>query len=243
MARTASLAVAAIAIVALSGCATAGPPGTSSSPSSPATPASSAEATPSASDEPAGIDTSDWLEYATRDGDMTYRYPADWTLTSSAEQIPEAGTNRWYDSASLTAPNGQTLLRSSDYVDIGGACGEAYQFPFEVLATEPADAQGLASGQAPQITTVALGTDDGRWTFGVGITSIDRLPEPGATGCAWYFVHASSVAGVSIGTSLMMASIEDDPLWTVDTLDDATAYMQTDEYATILEILRSVRTR
>ncbi|WP_137756708.1 hypothetical protein [Agrococcus sp. SGAir0287] len=231
-------ATAAIALLAVAGCAPASDEavGESSQPS----PSPSAEPSTSASDD--GIDTSDWLEYSTHDGDMTYRYPADWTLESeSVESSPEMG-GRWFDDASLTAPNGQVLLQSSDFVDIGGACGEDDQFPIEVLASEPADVQPLVEGETPQITTVALGTADGRWTFGVGITSADRLPAPDSTGCGWYFVHGSSDGGVSIGTHFVMASGEDDPLWTVDTLDDAEAYMETEEYATLLEILRSVRT-
>lgn len=238
----ATVATAAIALLAIAGCAPASDDevGESSQPSPSPSTEPSTEPSPSASDE--GIDTSDWLEYSTHDDDMTYRYPADWTLESSSEESPAEAGGRWFDEASLTAPNGQELLQSSDFVDIGGACGDDFQFPIEVLASEPADVEALVEGDVPQITTVALGTDDGRWTFGVGITSTDRLPEPGDTGCAWYFVHGSSDGGVSIGTSLMIASIEEDPLWTVDTIDDATAYMETDEYATILEILRSVRT-
>lgn len=237
--RAALVAIAALAVpLVLAACAPAADDevvGDSSQPS----PSSSAEPTPTAAE---GIDTSEWLAYSTHDGDMTYRYPADWTLASESVESPADAGGRWFDSATLTAPNGQQLLQSSDFVDIGGACGEDYQFPVEVLASEPADVQALGAEETPQITTVALGTDDERWTFGVGITSVDRLPEAGATGCSWYFVHGSSDGGVSIGTHFMMASIEDDPLWTVDSLDDAMAYMQTDEYATILEILRSVET-
>lgn len=237
MHRIAPVTIAALALVALVGCAPAADPLASDAPSTPASPQPTASTLPEPSTQPEGIDTSDWLEYSTRDGDMAYRYPSDWTLESTADAIPGGGSNRWYDSASLTAPSGQRLLQSSDYVDIGGACGEDYQFPMEVLASEPAEASTLEGQHTAELTTVAIGTDDGRWTFGVGITASELLPEPGETGCGWYFVHG----GASIGTHFLIASIEDDPLWTVDTLDDAEAYMETDEYATILEILRSVR--
>ncbi len=241
MTRTIPVATAALALLALVGCAAgAAEPSASPAPSSSASaPESSATSAPS--EEPAGIDTSGWLEYATHDGDLTYRYPADWTLESESVQDPNDASSRWYDTASLTAPNGQQLLQSGDFVDIGGACGEDDRYPIEILADEPADVDPQPADGEPRIVSVALGTDDGRWIFGMGIASPERLPAPGSTACGFYFVHGSSDGGLSVGTHFMMASIGDDPLWTVDTLDDARAYMETDEYATILEILRSVR--
>jgi hypothetical protein len=236
--RTAPLA-AVIALVVLVGCAQPAEPAVSSAPPS-ASSEPGGDAAPSPT--PEGIDTSDWLTYATHDGDMTYRYPADWTLESEAQFFsPDADRDdvedpyaRYMDAAVLTAPNGQALLHSYDFVDLGGACGgpETFQ-PVELLATEP-----LAASADTTIVTAALRSVDGRWTFGMGLVSGDVST---IDTCVVQFTTGSSDGGLFLGTSPTIASNGDDPLWTVDTLDDARAYMETEEYATILEILRSVR--
>ena len=107
-----------------------------------------------------------------------------------------------------------------------------------MLAAEPGPGTGLADGGATSIATVALGTVDGRWRVGVGITGEASLDA--AETCAVDFVAGSSDGGVSMGTHFQLDAVGDDVLWTVDTLDDARAYLETAEYATILEILRSV---
>lgn len=262
MARTASIAAAALALLVLTACSDPAAPTPSVSTPSVSTPSADpdpergpsepapSEPAPSSPAPSERVDTSAWLTYSTHDGDMTYRYPADWTLTSeSTFASPDAGRDdvvdpyeRWMDSSTLTAPNGQRLLASYDFVDIGGACPPEHRLPIEVLATEPASAAPLTDGEETVIATVAVARPDGRWTFGIGVTSTDHLPAEGV-GCGVYLVAASSDGGFSIGTHLTVGSYEEtDALWTIASLDDAHAYMQTAEYATLLEILRSVRT-
>lgn len=250
MSRPVTIVAAVATLLALTGCAGAAAPAPSA-PTSSSTPSASAStdptAGPSASADPL-VMTDDWLEYATSDGSVSFRYPPTWTLEADSELFaPDAGRadvqdpyERWMDSATLTAPNGQQLLAMHDFVDVGGACGGS-TFPLEVLATEPARAEPLTTDDGdPVIATVALGTDDDRWRVGVGITSSGSIERPEA--CRVYFVGSSSDGGVSFGTHFQLNSGGDDPLWTVDSLDDARAYMQNDEYATIIEILRSFET-
>jgi len=230
-ARPSLAVVVAIAVpIMLSGCASASDGddmGASSQPSS------SPSAEPTSSDAQA-IDTSDWLEYSTHDGDMTYRYPADWALESESVQSVEE-SERWFDDASLVAANGQTLLRSADFVDIGGYCDAPMQGT--LLHSEPADVDDL-DGEPAMIAVVAF--DGPPAVFAMGITSAAWIAEDGQFGCPFYFVFRTSDGGVSMGTHFQVSS--DDPLWVVDSLEDAQAYMETDEYATLLEILRSVET-
>lgn len=186
------------------------------------------------------MDTSTWLEFATADDSVSFRYPGDWALESDSEQIGSEEENvdpdaRWMDWAELTAPNGQQLLAFYDFIDIGGACGGDSVQPLEVLATEATSARTLDGGDAV-IATVALGTVDGRWRVGVGITQPEYLDRPT---CAVYFVGGSADGGVGFGTHFQLTSSGEDPLWTVDSLDDARAYLETDEYSTVMEILRS----
>ncbi|MBO1770900.1 hypothetical protein [Agrococcus sp. TF02-05] len=172
--------VAALGALLLTGCAA----GAQAEPSALATPhadpaasaAPVASASPTASGDARAVDTGDWLAFATERGSVSFRCPPRWTLEAESElfapdaertdvQVPH---ERWMDSATLTALNGQQLLAMHDFVDIGGGpCGELR--PLEVLAVEPS-------------------------------------------------------------------------LWTIDSLDDAGSYMETDEYATIVEILGSYRT-
>ncbi|MCH1884083.1 hypothetical protein [Agrococcus sp. ARC_14] len=148
---------------------------------------------------------------------------------------------RWTDSATLTAPNGQQLLAMYDFVDIGGTCGEGSLQTLEVLASEPAQPVGTLDSEGESvIATVALGTVDDRWRVGIGITDEVRLEAEHT--CVVYFVSGSSDGGVGFGTHFQMGSTGEDALWTVDSLDDARAYMEAQEYRTIVEILRSFET-
>ncbi|GAA1422242.1 hypothetical protein [Agrococcus citreus] len=243
-AATAALLLSALLV----GCAgAAGAP--SEAPSADPAPSASPSPSPSPSGTPqadAGvIDTTSWQEFATDDGSIAFRYPADWALEAESERFaPDEGRDdvddpfvRWMDSATLTAPNGQQLLQMTDFIDIGGTCGDVSE-PVEVLATETGAGTALADASATSIATVALGTVDDRWRVGVGITGDEWLDATET--CAISFVLGSSDGGVSIGTHFELAAGGEDALWTVDTLDDARAYMETAEYATILEILRSV---
>ena len=83
------------------------------------------------------------------------------------------------------------------------------------------------------LATYALGTTDGRWNVGVGLTAPERF-EHGST-CSVDNIASSFAAGTDFGTTSRPGA-----LWTVDSLDDARASMETAEYATIVEILRSV---
>ncbi|WAC66767.1 hypothetical protein OVA14_03045 [Agrococcus sp. SL85] len=241
------LAAAAVAVLALAGCAQPAAEPTEAPTTAPTSQAPEPTTEPTATEDPTAIDTSDWLTYETTDSDASFRYPADWTLESDAELFaPDADRDdvqdpyeRTMDSATLTAPNGQQLLALADFVDIGGACG-GIVFPFEVLAQEPSEAAALDGGGSV-IATVAIGTETDRWIMGIGITDAERLEYEEA--CTTYFVAGSSDGGVGFGTHFQMGSTDDDPLWSIDSLDDARAYMETDEYRTILEILRSFEVR
>ncbi|WP_092503239.1 hypothetical protein [Agrococcus jejuensis] len=245
MARTAPLVgIAAALLVALAGCVpadaeSASDASASPAPSATATPEPSAEPTPSASEAPEGIDTSDWVEYASPEGDLTFRHPSDWTLeTTRSEPMSGVGPtgNRSLDSVEITAPNGQQLLTSYDFVDIGGWCDAP--MTGELLHSEPIGLESPTGDETPVIAAIAFDGDP--MIFAMGITAAERIGPDGTFGCPFYFVLGTSDGGTSMGTHFQVSN--DDPLWNIASLDDATAYMETDEYATILEILRSVRT-
>lgn len=243
-----------VMLLAISGCAADAATEPTEAPTAPAIetpaaaetlpeePAMSAEAPVADADADAAPETSDWLDYATDDGSVSFRYPADWALAVSASPVDLVDRERSLDSATLTAPNGQQLLAFYDFVDIGGACGsEHYVRPLEVLAREAVDVPTLGEEGRSVLATIALGTVDERWTVGVGITQEAYIDAPET--CVVYFVAASSDGGLGFGTHFQLGTHGEDALWTVDSLDDARAYMETDEYRTIVEVLRSFEAR
>lgn len=237
MSRPLAITAAVAALLALTGCAGAAAPAPSEPAASfTAAPSASAPTDPSA--EPSAsaaplVMTDDWLEHASSDGSVSFRYPPTWTLEATAEPHPDPDELPW-EAATLTAPNGQELLRMAQFPDIGGSC-EA-PLAFDVLAVEPAASMPFEQEDDAVIATVAVPIGE-RWEMGIGITSTTRSE---GAGCQLYFVGMSSAHPVSMGTHFSMP--REDPLWMVDSLDDARAYMETDEYATIIEILRSFET-
>lgn len=248
---TAALALTAL----LAGCAgpATEPTESATAPQASAVPSEEPGPTPTTTaDADAGvIDTTTWVEWESSDGFASLRHPADWEALSGSSDPPEAfrDVNPVLDSVELTAPNGQMLVGLWDYVDVGGACDAESIQPIEVLAIEETDlpfdraaAQAEIDGSSPGadvasrrpvLATYALGTTDGRWNVGVGLTTPERF-EYGST-CSVYNIASSFAAGTDFGTTSQPGA-----LWTVDSLDDARAYMGTAEYATIVEILRSV---
>lgn len=248
------LTAAALATALLSGCAGLGalaPPSPTSTSAAPSrAPMPTPDPATSSSSDPgraAAVATDGWLEYVSTDGTASFRYPPSWTLDAQSERFaPDADRDdvqdpyvRWFDSATLTAPNGQQLLAMHDFVDVGGSCDAPV--PLEVLSTEPAAARPLDEEDEAIIATVALRAGEGHWKMGIGVTGAAWID--GDEACTVYFIGGSSEGGVGFGTHFQMSLGERDPLWSVDSLDDARAYMETDEYATIIEILRSYRTR
>lgn len=251
--RAATAALALTALVA--GCAApATEPAEPTEPpmSAPSTPSATATAAPTERAAAGGgvIDTTTWVEWVSSDGFTSLRHPADWDAASESVEPPEAfrDINPVLDSVELSAPNGQMLVGLWDYVDVGGMCDAESVRAIELLALEetdlPFDRAGAQAeidewfpgedveGRRPVLATYALGTVDGRWNVGVGLVEARRMQHE-----TCYVYNIASTFGA--GTAFEVTTAPD-PLWTVDTLDDARAYMETAEYATILEILRSV---
>ncbi|MCH1884081.1 hypothetical protein [Agrococcus sp. ARC_14] len=78
----------------------------------------------------------------------------------------------------------------------------------------------------------------------MGITDAERLREP--IGCPFYFIVGGPAADgelggiLTFGSEAQVTGIGDADVWIVDSLDDANAYIETDEYATLQQILLSL---
>lgn len=251
--RAATTALALTAML-LAGCAapaaepTTAPTATTTAPTAVPAPTDTATASPDAA---AGvIDTTSWVEWVSSDGYTSLRHPVEWVAETTTESAPEdfRDVNNVIDSVELTAPNGQMLVGLWDFVDVGGLCDEGSVQPVEMLALEetalPFDRAAAQAeidewfpgedveDERPVLATYALGTVDGRWNFAVGYTSAGQMERDA---CRVYNIAGTFAAGTAFDVTSAP-----NPLWTVDSLDDARAYMETTEYATILEILRSV---
>lgn len=222
-------------------------PTASDSPSAAPSPSPTASATPAA-DPMAG-----WQLIQPESGRTQFRIPADWSADVSFEELDGEPV----DGVVVRRPDGQPLLRFSQAPgDVGGSCtvegsdGLSTFAPREgvlldevpiVLGTQGSPLEDLAVG------AVAVELDDGSWLFGMGITAEARLQEP--LGCPFSFVAGGPAASdelgglLAFGTQPQLAVEPDGAIWVVESLDAAWAYVETDEYATLKSILRSLETR
>lgn len=238
-------ATAALALTALlAGCAAPGaptPPATDPGPSV-ASHSSPPSAQPTATQ--AAGPMADWQVVRPESGRTQFRIPAGWSADMTFEEV----YGEPVDGVIIRRPDGQQQLRFSQAIgDVGGICAvegpdgisRPVQPAGELLDTAPIlpalDDEEVAFG------AVAVERDDGTWTFGMGITAAERLQEP--LGCPFYFVIGGpgELGGIlSFGTESQLTGTGEGSVWVVDSLDDARAYLETEEYATLKQILVSL---
>lgn len=224
-----------VAVALLSGCAAPGAPVPA-----PTSPSASEASTPGPSiGELEPVDpTAEWQTVRPGSGRTQFRIPADWTADVSFQEIDGDAV----DGVVIRRPDGQQQLGLSQAPgDVGGIC-EA--IPAGVLLdSEPlslgSEHQWMSGGPAFGAVAVQLG--DGRWVFGMGITGEERLREP--LSCPFYFITGGpgELGGIlSFGTESQLTGTGAGSVWVVDSLDDARAYLETEEYATLKQILLSL---
>lgn len=78
----------------------------------------------------------------------------------------------------------------------------------------------------------------------MGITGAERLQEP--LGCPFYFITGGPAPEGELGgvltfaTESQLSGTGDAAVWIVDSIEDARAYLETEEYATLKQILLSL---
>lgn len=243
MTRTRLRTAAALGLVALlAGCAQpAAEPSVAPSPASTAseTPTPTGSPTPSAS--VATDPMADWQLIQPESGRTQFRIPADWTADVALEELDGEPV----DTVVVRRPDGQVQLRFSQAPgDVGGGCPTPP--PSELLDMEPLSLDGEAS-EPVAFGAVAIELDDGRWVFAMGITGEAQLSEP--LTCPFYFVTGGPAEPggfgglLAFGTESQVTGTGDAAVWVVDSLDDARAYAESEEYATLKQILLSLEHR
>ncbi|MGM1028859.1 MAG: hypothetical protein ACQEWM_03170 [Actinomycetota bacterium] len=241
MARTRLRTAAALGLVALlAGCAApaAVPSDTpSASDSAPADPTLMPSATPDPT--PAADPMADWQLIQPQSGRTQFRIPADWSADVTFAEVDGEPA----DGVVVRRPDGQAQLRFSQVPgDVGGSCGERPQ-------SEVLDMQSLSldADEPTAFGAVAAELQDGRWIFGMGVTAERQLQEP--LGCPFYFITGGPAEAVepsgllTFATESQLSGTGDAAVWIVDSLDDARAYLETEEYATLKQILLSLEYR
>lgn len=229
-----------VMILALVGCAAVeaeapSPVPTSSLPQS-AAPAS----TPAAPTEgPVEDDMAGWQTIRLESGRTQFQIPRDWSAEIRYEEMDSDPV----DAATVHRPDGQQqLVFSHAPGDVGGICEPSA----ELLETAPtALVNPVTSSQSePTFAAVAVELEDGRWSFGMGITEASSLEEP--LGCPFRFMvggpgEPEGPGGIlHFGTETELGPVGGDPLWIVESREAATDYLETEEYATLRQILLSL---
>ena len=227
---------AAFCAVLLAACAPTGTaPATSSPPASPST-ASSAPATPSGTAAPASPSdpaASDWKNYTTPDGQLTFAYPAEWSIKDRAAEAAPGGVF-----VEVLRETGKPIATLRTNMVTGSECVEKY--PYSLLDSEelPALAQGgqtprfVFEGRANPTATGAAASNP----LAYGITS---APEPsGPTACPIFHFFTWPPSGAMFGGAY-------DPFDTTPgnppQIDTPEGYTETGEYKDIRKMITSLR--
>jgi len=226
--------VAAMVLMALSGCSV--PATAEKTP----TPSESATSSPSPTPTP----TSDpWVAYTTPDGSTTFDLPSNWSVELHPWD-PSYDDDYW---EGLAANNPQAVpwlgvlddqgierLRYIMYFDgIGGACDDE----FAIHELDSAETSWVDPEKGPiRFSYQALETSEGV------VAALALTSGPAVDGCLYYFITSipelEQFSAVSIGSSMQLSVGAGIPF---DSLDAATAYMDTDEYQTMRRIILSFR--
>ena len=223
------------AAVLLAACAPSGPaPGTTPPPapaasSAPATTTPSETAAPSPSDPAA----SDWKNFTTPDGQLTFDYPAEWTIKDRAAEAAPGGVF-----VEVLRETGKSIATLRTNMVTGAECVEKY--PYSLIDSEelPALAQAgqtprfVFEGRAnPPATNAAASIP-----LAYGITS---GPEPsGPTACPIFHFFTWPPSGAMFGGAY-------DPFDTTPgnpaNVDTPEAYTETSEYKDLRKMITSLR--
>lgn len=211
--------------------ATSSPPAASVPVSSaPASPAPSVTAAPAFPTDPT---TADWKEYTTPDGQLTFDYPAEWTVRDRAAEAAPGGVF-----VEVLSETGKSIATLRTNMVTGAECTEKY--PYSLIDSEELPALEQA-GQTPRFVfegranPTATGAAEST-PLAYGITS---APEPsGPTACPIFHFFAWPPSGAMFGGVY-------DPFDTTPGktphVDTPQAYTETGEYEDIRKMITSLR--
>lgn len=237
---TPAAASALLLMTMLVGCAAAAP--ADSAPPTAAAPQPSTAETPPAS--PAGSDPAegeaptwaDWALFDVGDGHTSWRLPAGWTAAIESEVVE--GNPEWIDYRGLVHDDEGVPMLRFEAVASGGQYATDFS-PCERPQTEVFEnlplGEQVAGGAAHAVTLAHLG-GDGRVTFSAGVSTNDAEAACEPDILAIYPEQYDY---------LLLQIVSDDGMSppTFASLDEARAYLDTEEYAAVRGVLASFEYR
>jgi hypothetical protein len=229
-----------LAAVLLASCAPSGPGAGASSPatsSASSTTSSSAPSTPSPSGTPASTAptdpaSSDWKNFTTPDGQLTFDYPAEWTIKDRAAEAAPDGVF-----VEVLRETGKSVATLRTNMVTGSECTEKY--PYSLIDSQELPALTQA-GRTPRFVfegrAMPSATDPAANPLAYGITS---GPEPSRpTACPIFHFFTWPPSGAMFGGVY-------DPFDTSPgkppNVDTPQAYTETGEYKDIRKMITSLR--
>ncbi|MGM1028861.1 MAG: hypothetical protein ACQEWM_03180 [Actinomycetota bacterium] len=206
---------------------------------SPAPPAAS----PTAAASPTPVTEATWHRFSTESGMASISIPPTWTVEGGAVETHAGGVQWIWVRNSLR--HEMALLAIGKGGDRGGACddwdGDGTAFvPARIHLVEEVDVTGETLGDGPPAYLYAATVQpaEGDFSFHVGYSTErpggDRMP------CLIYDDVAVPEGFPSVTLGTPPATIGGG-LWQVDSFDAGAAYAETDEYAALVDVLRSLR--
>lgn len=229
---TAVLAAVCAAMLAACG-PPAAAPGTGSPPAVSAPTSSPTEATAS----PSGTELSaaDWKTFTTSDGQLTFDYPAEWSLRDPAD----APANDGGAAVEVRNPGGKSMaILRTNVVPVGERC--TVKQPYSVYSSEPVPALAQ-NGEAPRFVfesrTDPSATDPMKMTaFAYGITSVPEAT--GTEACPIEHVFAWPPSGAKFGGVYNPFDTSPGNPMHADTPE---VYAMTSEFEDIRKMIKSLR--
>jgi hypothetical protein len=233
-----AVSVAFCPALLLAACAPPGAPPETSSPSAPSATASSAPATPTpsgtgATSSPSDPTASDWTNFTTPDGQLTFDYPAEWTVKDRAAEAAPGGVF-----VEVLAGTGKSIATLRTNMVTGSECLEKY--PYSLIDSEELPAleqQGqtprfVFEGRANPTATDAAESNP----LAYGITS---GPEPsGPTACPIFHFFTWPPSGAVFGG---VYNPFDTTPGNPPHVDTPQSYTETAEYRDIRKTITSLR--
>jgi len=231
-----SLLVAPLLLVACAG----GAPAATTAPPASSAPAS---ASPTAAASPTAVPEPTWHRFSTESGMASVSIPPTWTVEGGAV-ASDVGDVEWIWVRN-SLQHEMALLAIGNGGDRGGACddwdGDGTAFvPARIHLVEEVDVTGesLDDGPPAYLYAATVQPAEGDFSFHVGYST--ERPEGDRMPCLTYDDVAvpEGYPWVTLGTpSASMGG----GLWQVDSFDAGAAYAETEEYAALVDVLRSLR--
>jgi len=197
--------------------------------------------TPSSTVDP----LADWQVVETQDGLYRWRIPADWTAVDESFEA-EDGLG-WVNQVTIVSELDQELAEfgSAYYGDRGGACEDWDGDGATTVPTEVHLEESVRLGDAP-LSSVRGPVDEGRIVAFTSQSDPDTFEfyagysqdafEDGKAQCLRY----SDVPVPEDYPDTAFGTTADRALWQVDSFEQGTAYTETQEYAELIDMFRSL---